>query len=238
MLVFTHIPRTGGTTLRAIIAKHKESHIYIDSFSNFSFMNDEELNSHTFIATHCGYGIFNRINKPHKKLVILRDPIERIVSHYYYLKGLEDDVSYASYYAKTQSLKQFVETENPATQIGIDNAQTWHLIKDKNSYVRNSYKGMSDDKLLEMAIDHLSQYDFVGFTDSLPSILSKIESEYGWAAISQDLPFLRKSEKPNTLDISENILSSVRDRVGLDLLLYSRAKQMVLNKDGSSSVEI
>lgn len=229
MLVFTHIPRTGGTTLRAILSKYLESHIYIDSFSGFSFMNDDELNSQAFIATHCGHGIFNRINKPHKKVVILRDPIERIVSHYYYLKGLEDNISYSSYYAKTLSLKQFVEAQNPAIQVGIHNTQTWHLIKDKNDYFRNRYKGMSDEKLLEIAIDHLSQYDFVGFTDSIPSVLDEIGSEYGWTGVSQDLPFIRKSERPNTSDISESILNSVRDRVGLDLLLYSRAKQIVMN---------
>ena len=234
MLIFTHIPRTGGTTLRAILSKYIKSHIYIDSFSNFSFMNDEELNSYTFIATHCGYGIFNRINKPHKKVVILRDPIDRVVSHYYYLKNLEDNISYSSYYAKTLSLKQFVETENPAIQVGIHNAQTWHLVKDKSLYFRNRYKEISDKDLLEMAIDHLSQYDFVGFTDSLATILDKIGVEYGWAEVSQDLPSMRKSERPDTSDISDSIQNSIRDRESLDLLLYKRAKQIVRGQFGTS----
>lgn len=226
MLVFTHIPRTGGTTLRAILSKYLEKPLYIDSLSDFAFMNDENLNSHTFIATHCGYGIFSRIIVPPKKLVILRDPVERIVSQYYYLRGLEENVSYSSYYAKTLSLEQFVKNENPAVWVGIRNTQTWHLIEDKNIHFRNKYKGMSDEKLLEIATDHLARYDFVGFTDRLPSVLDQIAIEYGWKRVSENLPLMRSSERPNTTDICESIRASVRDKVRLDLLLYRRAEQL------------
>ena len=59
MLVFTHIPRTGGTSLRNVISNQIANCRFIDSFSEFSFLSDKELNSYDFIATHCGYGIFN-----------------------------------------------------------------------------------------------------------------------------------------------------------------------------------
>lgn len=227
MLVFTHIPRTGGTTIRSILSRYLENRTFIDSFSGFSFMTDSELNGNEFIATHCGYGIFNRINKEHKRLVVLRDPVERIVSHYYYLRDIDENISYSSYYAKNLPLIEFIKQQNPAVQTGINNTQTWHLIKDKNQSFRNQYKGMAANDLVDIALEHLQKYNFIGFTDSLPFVIDQLVGEYGSGDSTNDIPLIAKSNRPQLANIDQEILNEIRDIVDLDCLLFERARQVV-----------
>ncbi|TAN51416.1 MAG: hypothetical protein EPN21_06675, partial [Methylococcaceae bacterium] len=180
ILVFTHIPRTGGTTIRNVISNKMNKNLFVDSFSEFSFLNDKELNGYDFIATHCGYGVINRINRDNKKIILLRDPVERIVSQYFYLRELENNVSYSSPYAKKLSLQEFICLDNPSVQISMNNTQVWHLIEDKNIFFRKKYMNYSDSNLLDKALSHLSTYDFIGFTHNLPSVLNKVSLSYGW----------------------------------------------------------
>jgi hypothetical protein len=64
MIAFSHIPRTGGTSLRQFIRDslpEGSRHAFVDSFAHFAFMTDGDLASLDFLATHCGYGIFRRL---------------------------------------------------------------------------------------------------------------------------------------------------------------------------------
>lgn len=227
MLIFTHIPRTGGTTLRSIISGHIKNFRFIDSFSEFSFINDEELNSYNFIATHCGYGIFNRISRSHKKVIILRDPIERVISHYFYLRNLEDNVSYSSYYAKKLSIQEFIEENNPAVQISLNNTQTWHLVKDKNIFFRKNYQNKTNSEILDIAIDHLKTYDFIGITNDLSSVLLELNQAYGWDEVIQELPHMRESHKPDINEIDEKTINSISKKVDLDVYVYNKTKEIL-----------
>lgn len=226
MLVFTHIPRTGGTSARNVIFNQIKNYRLIDSFSEFSFLSDKELNSYDFIATHCGYGIINRINRSHKKIILLRDPFERIVSHYFYLRKLENDVSYSSHYAKKLSLNEFICLDNSAVQISINNTQVWHLIEDKNIFFRNKYINYSDTDLLDIALSHLSTYDFVGFTHGLNSVLSKLFQVYEWDATQINLPQIGKSDRPNIEDLESDTIELILSKVSLDMLLYNKALEL------------
>jgi hypothetical protein len=188
--------------------------------------NQEELNGYDFIATHCGYGIINRIKKDHKKVILLRDPVERILSQYFYLRKLENDVSYSSHYAKKLSLKEFVCLENPAVQISISNTQMWHLIEDKNIFFRNKHLRKHEPELLDMAVSHLLTYDFVGFTGSLNSVLSEIFNIYRWGPLPTDLPHLGDSGRPSINEMESDTANAILSKVYLDSLLYNKAMEL------------
>lgn len=226
MLVFTHIPRTGGTSLRNVISNQIANCRFIDSFSEFSFLSDKELNSYDFIATHCGYGIFNRINRDHRKIILLRDPIERIISQYFYLRQLENDVSYSSHYAKNLTIQEFVCLENPAVQISISNSQMWHLIEDKNIFFRNKYLSRSDSELLDMALLHLSKYDFIGFTHNLYSILNKLSETYGLGMLPMNIPHIGESRRSNIDKLESDTINTILSKVSMDVMLYNKAMEL------------
>jgi hypothetical protein len=94
--IFLHIPKCGGTSLRKILFEKllnkysKEVILYPEANSNINFLsnNIEKLNKIynidklKVILSHCLYNDM-KINTKFM-ITFLRDPIERIISHYYF----------------------------------------------------------------------------------------------------------------------------------------------------------
>jgi hypothetical protein len=223
LLVFTHIPRTGGTSLRYFISERVKRSKYVDGFTDFAFMSDDELNNNDFLATHCGYGIFSRLKNESEKIIVLREPVERVISTYYHLRELPQYVSYASHYAKTMSVEDFVMESNPAVSISVENTQMWHLIQDKNLPFRQRYADVDNEKKIEMALENLTKYTFVGFYDQLDSLLSKVCTHYSWPL--EEIPWLAKSSKPAMNEVQLPVIEKIAAKTSLDVILYREARR-------------
>ena len=110
MLIFLHIPKTAGTTLRQILEKVYWPNIYFDYLEQYNFMDSNKSlmlnlrrNIKNFVryrsklrpTDRCIYGHFKAtkyINAyPDCRLATwLREPVDRLVSHYYYWKRYPD----------------------------------------------------------------------------------------------------------------------------------------------------
>jgi hypothetical protein len=194
----------------------------MDALSDFAFVNDAELAGYDFVATHCGFGIFRRFPSA-RRLIVLRDPLERIVSYYYHLRGIEENTSYASHYAKSLSLADFASMSNPAVRVGVANAQVWHLIEDKNIGFRNRHKQMNGDQAVDAAFANLLTYDVVGFYDSLGEVFDTLSIQLPGHETPR--PHLAASARPALTDIDAPTLEVVRSQIALDELLYHRARE-------------
>lgn len=222
MMVFSHIPRTGGTSLRAFISARVERSRHMDALSDFAFLTDSELRGYDFIATHCGYGVFKRLPGA-ARLIVLREPVERVVSHYYYLRAVVEEISYGSHYAKSLSLAEFVALLNPAVRIGVENVQTWHLIEDKNIGFRKRYGDLGDVDKVDLAFANLLTFDLVGFHHALDALVADVEKMFPANALA--MPRLAASNRPPLDELDSPTLEMIRSRVKLDLMLYQRASQ-------------
>jgi len=92
-----HLPKTGGTVLKSTLVKNYKKHNsrYLQStIDNVYFCNHNEIHKND----HCKY------------IFIVRDPIERFISHYNYFKhGTKYDTS--KYYAGPRLHKHLVSTD-------------------------------------------------------------------------------------------------------------------------------
>jgi len=91
-LIFLHLPRTGGTTLRDILDKQYpddvtlENKSLLDTDPNFNVDNKSEKDQFKLVKGHVYFRIHEHINQKCTYFSMMRNPIERTISIYNYIK--------------------------------------------------------------------------------------------------------------------------------------------------------
>src|SRR5438132_5483132 len=93
-LIYLHLPKCGGTTLSRIIEwEYPPMRIFSDdpSFFRWSFYKlcqwpRERLARMRVFKGHMPFGLHRRLPQPATYITVLRDPVERVISEYYFAK--------------------------------------------------------------------------------------------------------------------------------------------------------
>src|SRR5690625_6291801 len=81
-----HIPKTGGTTLSSIIQNQYNKNVVLTEHVDMKIKEIEKSNS---LMGHFYFGIHHEFSKPCTYITMMRDPIELIISLYFYIKKTE-----------------------------------------------------------------------------------------------------------------------------------------------------
>lgn len=90
-LIFLHIPKAAGTTLQEIIVRHyMRGKIFRftgsqEQWKAFCDGPAEDRGRYDLIAGHVHFGIHELLPDPATYITMLRDPIDRVVSHYHFV---------------------------------------------------------------------------------------------------------------------------------------------------------
>lgn len=114
-LVFVHIPKTAGTSFHNILSKnYGKDNIIWDEHNSIRplFTNPKSYDMFDIIYGHFTIEKYNYLNRP--KITIMRDPVERVISEYYYLlkiikHGNENDLVVSSHIDKFRSICDWAE---------------------------------------------------------------------------------------------------------------------------------
>jgi len=174
-LIFLHIPKTAGTTINNILENNYpiNSRFYInpsntkESRSILAEMPEESKSNIRLLYGHMGFGWHNLLPTKCNYITFLRDPVERVVSHYNYVKFRLDHKHY---------LREIVERENMGiseyVSSGVcdelNNGQVRLLTGIEDSlqvpYGESKFEyGFNNREYLDMALNNLSEhFAFVG----------------------------------------------------------------------------
>src|SRR5216683_7885806 len=91
-LIFLHLPKCGGTTLNRIIEwEYNPLRIFsVDpSFFRWSYqklkrLSPQRLSAFRVFKGHMPFGIHQRLTHPATYITVMRDPIDRAISEYYF----------------------------------------------------------------------------------------------------------------------------------------------------------
>ena len=101
LLLSIHVPKTGGTALRKVLLARFGSNLHLDYGYDTNIENTEaDIRA---IHTHNPYVAYKDIQEETKVLTILREPLDRAISHYYYwlnLPSTEDPEPHGEIYRK------------------------------------------------------------------------------------------------------------------------------------------
>ena len=225
-LIFLHIPKTAGSTLtsalcqkygdravfRVFSAGQAEKEKYIDSL----YKNMDHVK---VIAGHMFFGWHQSLPDPAKStyITLLRDPVERVISDYYYIirrpeHYLHDTLKYLNI-----DFESFVSNR---LSVEIDNFQTRLLA----GQINDRYSGPPD---LDRAIRNVNAFfSLVGLTERFDESLVLLKNELNW----KSYPFYIKrnvtEKRPKAEDVPGYIVEMIKKRNELDCMLYAHMEDL------------
>ena len=173
--IFLSIPKTGTSTLNAIIRKNYDKnqifningYMIDDSIKKFKNLPSNKINKYKWITGHMGFGLHRLLKGNVKYITILRDPIDRVISYYYYLQQ-------ASFYGKTykkaknMTLEEYIETKESfglSNEHGLNNEQTRFLSSTNGFPITFKDKLKLDENDLKRAKNNLKKhFALIGIT--------------------------------------------------------------------------
>jgi hypothetical protein len=224
--IFLHIPKTAGTTMHRIIERQYSREGIVSfgpdahqSIREFKALSRERRAQIRMLKGHMGFGLHRHLPNPAVYFTIMRDPVERVVSHYYHI--LRDSNHYLYPYTEDGrlGLADFLKTKVP---LMLDNGQTRLVsgVWDKVPF------GSCDQEVLEIAKKNLDEhFALVGLTERFDETLCLLQVILGW---SNDISYVRENvarNRPCKNDLSSETLAAVVETNRLDMALYDYATQ-------------
>lgn len=214
-LVFLHLPKTGGSTIRYILKK-----MYLPSesfFINgdkdkevFNKMSNANKIKLKLIAGHFGMNFMNMIPLPFSIFTMIRDPVERIVSYYRYVNRTPAHFQYP-----------LLQEEN----MGLVEYAIGNYHKDLDNAIVRLYCSRDfpidgcQDSDLESAKFHLkTKVDCFGVTERFDESLQMFKKVLGWAEIPV---YVKINVSPeDEIVIDNQIRNSIIEKNIFDYQLY------------------
>lgn len=221
--LFLHIQKTAGTSIvnavRAAGVPDVPSHGDCWGQDPARFMN------HPFVSGHIGYDYAHALMKDRYSFVFLRDPVERILSMYYFCRSRDPGEFRIYQRANELGLEDFLAAgfSDPWVRKNIWNNQVWQLAHGYAHLDGRTIDKFDQQELLSMALVHLREFSFVGFTESLEQDRVDVLD-----ALGLDLPegsgrANEGPDRPGTEELSDSAKASLKELTALDRVLYDEA---------------
>jgi hypothetical protein len=224
-IVFTHIGKTGGTTLDHIVrvaasvgakracrprpprgravppSQHNQELLHLD------LIDHDQLSSCDYVIGHFPFGLHARLPRPCLYITLLRDPVARLLSNIRF--GLDRQK-----WPRDTSISALVEQGRL-----IDNMQTRQIagIADRDEPCTS--------KTLTTAIDNLrSHYCVVGLTERFDDALKALITLLGWPDIAYSNR--QVSHAPSDPDLESRVKVAAERYFAVDMELYAYASAL------------
>ncbi|MDM5225448.1 sulfotransferase family 2 domain-containing protein [Cytobacillus sp. NJ13] len=223
LLIFMHIPKTGGMTLKRIIKRQYPDNMILKDITDGKiqeFKEKLEERDFKFVFGHLSFGLHLHTTKQCTYITMLREPIDRVISMYYYVLGKEKHPLHGI--VKGLSFEEFLD--HPDLKNHTNNMQTKRALG-KNSLITTD---------LELAkLNLLNHFTVIGITEMFDDSIKLMKEKLNW----NDISYVRKNKTKKRLskdELGQRIISKITENNELDIELYNWAKNK-LEEDLKSS---
>jgi hypothetical protein len=217
--------------LKAFLSRHyPERLIYctcgekpMQSVEQFTTLTEEDRYRYSLITGHLARHLIDFVDPSCLRVTLLRDPIERITSHYFYARRTPAHYLYARIHAHKMTIQDYVSSG---------------LSKELQNWYTTYFSGFTcpraesnPDQSVSAAMDILtSRYDVVGTLENFSSFIQQLRDQ---ANLSH--PYRGKINnatpcRPATASLPEATIQAIRQANELDLLLYRRVRDLTTRR--------
>jgi hypothetical protein len=243
VIIFLHLPRTAGSTLARIIERRYPQdgvlHLNESDFGEeLAGIPPDQKNRLRVVMGHFYFGAHSFLDQPAHYITLIRDPVERTISHYYYARRSPSHHFHDT--ARQLSLLEFVHhcaQESSAAGIALgfcsDNDQTRQLAGKCGIPKART----SAEELLRIAKRNLTEhFAVVGVTEKFDRSLLLMKRCLGWGRpfyVSDNV----NPDRARRDSLNQDTLETIRAYNELDLELYRYAEGRLENDIRSQGPE-
>ncbi|MFZ0476487.1 MAG: sulfotransferase family 2 domain-containing protein [Halobacillus sp.] len=215
LICFIHVPKTGGRTL-------------------WNLLDKQEMD---IIIRHGTF--FKKFKKPTTYFTMLRSPVERVISTYFYMKSYEREPLREK--MQSVSLEEFVQYMG-REDLGDRpyNKHDLRSIRFRTVNMATRYLSGGDPNDYKKALKNMDdEMDFVGITEYYNESLYMLEKQFEWFHVKDVKKVNVTSKRLEVNEISDDLIKEIKTLNDLDIKLYNKAKRNFISKfERFSAVEL
>jgi len=228
-VLFMHIPKTGGSTIEAIMKRKSfpGNAFFLDSSNPLANLDrlyslgEEELENISLLYGHFDYGIHGIFSTPSTYVTMLRNPMDRVISHFFYVKNSPEHFLYD----QVKSIQTIPEYLTAGLSTELDNGQVRMLAGIGSFNGQTVPFGEVTKAHLELAITNMeNHFLYVGLQEYFDVSLLQMGKILRLGKMSYHSLNINKN-KPGTLKLDSGTLEILRKYNYYDLQLYDYAFQ-------------
>ena len=224
IIVYVHIPKAAGTTLGVIFDQKFESGRILNldmkrATEQLAMLSKSQHDQLQLIRGHVAFGIHECLRRPFQYITMLRDPIERMISHYYFVLRKPDHYLHRRVTSEKMGLKEYA-LGNLSRE--LDNGQVRQI---SGAFFRDP-RGQCARDLLDQAKENLrNHFTVVGLAERFDETLLLLSQKFGW----KDMFYVRQNvtpDRPPREQLPDDVREAIESVSSLDMELYAFATEL------------
>jgi hypothetical protein len=221
VIVFTHVPKTSGTSFTAALVEPNLAPAEIFAYGGARHFLRNRGSESSFVWGHVPFGVHLLTRRQVRYITFLRDPVDRAVSHYYFVKDSDPAVYVHPARAEADALtliEFFQRRKNQNLQARFLAGFQYHYL-----YPRLD-SGRFERATLRQAQDNLAgRYACFGLQERFEDSLDLFQRRLGWRQRATAGRAKATGRRPRLADLDPATRSALRDANRLDCALYNSA---------------
>lgn len=224
-VIFLHVPKSAGSTLHAVLDRMYRSDAVFDipgpmseREQEFAQLSPEAHARIQLVKGHVLFGIHRFVPHRFTYITILRHPVERVISHYYFVKRRPRHRLYEKITSSNMSLEEYVLG---GTALELDNGQVRALYG--SDHLNVAYGDCTSDMLDAASQNLRSYFSVVGLAERFDETLLLMANQLKW---NRQPLYVRRNvtkNRPALEGVAPHVLRKIEEANSLDLELYERA---------------
>jgi len=227
-ILFDHLPKCGGSSLNLYLEAHYlKRKIFSTNGKNSGesvrlFKNLSERNrcGYDLVKGHLTNELVDFVHPEALKVTVFRDPVDRIISHYYYARRTPAHYLYSKIHDSEMSLEDYA-TSNLSGEL-----RNWYTTHFSGLSAAEAEK--RPEESITRAVDVvLRRYDIIGFLDNFLLFIEELRKQANLTYEYQDIKVNKTQERPNIDSVPQSIIRRIEQVNHLDIALYRKIKDAI-----------
>ncbi len=242
VLIFQHLPKTGGTSLAEFLkSKHGRENYYEigndptlapgTSLNQFIALPRAKRDRFDLVLGHFPYGLHKFLSRPCVYVTLLRNPLERLLSMYYQL--LRDHSRSHEFIARNHTVEEYIQDLNTLRSGFLSAEMLFSDMVLGGLFGRQGHKRKvewiyalhpQDTQIIKRRLSN--EFMLVGLTERLDDFLFLLCRRMGWRPSALGYVNKTPGRPPAEQELSPDQFGRANEMLSAEWELYSHAEKL------------